>query len=71
MPTTRQLAAIMFTDIQGFTAMMQHDEELAVKIRDGHRKIFNGPTEKYNGKIEVGGQVNEGAVFRVILPIAS
>ncbi len=34
MPHSRQLAAIMFTDIQGFTAMMQHDEELAIKIRD-------------------------------------
>jgi len=48
---TRQLAAIMFTDIQGFTAMMQHDEELAIKIRDRHRKIFNSTTEKFNGTI--------------------
>ena len=26
MPRTRQFVAIMFTDIQGYTAMMQHDE---------------------------------------------
>jgi len=51
MSRTRQLVAIMFTDIQGYTAMMQHDEELAIKIRDRHRKIFNGTTEKFNGKI--------------------
>jgi len=47
----RQLAAIMFTDIQGYTAMMQQDEELAVRVRERHRKIFNGTTAKYNGKI--------------------
>jgi class 3 adenylate cyclase len=41
----------MFTDIQGYTAMMQHDEELAIKIRDRHRKIFNNTTEKFNGTI--------------------
>jgi TolB-like protein/class 3 adenylate cyclase/Tfp pilus assembly protein PilF len=51
MPRTRQLAAIMFTDIQGYTAMMQHDEELTIKIRDRHRKIFNSTTEQYKGTI--------------------
>jgi len=51
MQRTRQLAAIMFTDIQGYTAMMQHDEELAIKIRNRHRKIFNSTTEKFNGAI--------------------
>ncbi len=51
MPHTRQLVAIMFTDIQGYTAIMQHDEGLAIKIRERHRKIFNSTTEKFNGKI--------------------
>lgn len=51
MPRDRQLAAIMFTDIQGYTAIMQRDEELAIKIRDRHRKIFNSTTEKYKGTI--------------------
>ena len=51
MSETRQLAAIMFTDIQGYTAMMQHDEELAIKIRDRHRQVFNKTTETYNGTI--------------------
>jgi len=50
MPPTRQLTAIMFTDIQGYTATMQHDEELAIKIRDRHRKIFNSTTGKFHGK---------------------
>jgi len=51
MPQTRQLIAIMFTDIQDFTATMQQDEELAIKIRDRHREIFNSATDKFKGKI--------------------
>ena len=47
----RQLAAIMFTDIQGYTALMQKDEENAIKIRKRHREVFESVTEKYNGEI--------------------
>ena len=32
MPQGRQLAAIMFTDIVGYTAMMQADEQKAVAV---------------------------------------
>jgi LuxR family transcriptional regulator, maltose regulon positive regulatory protein len=51
MPHSRQLAAIMFTDIQGYTALMQQNEAKAIQARDKHRHIFNSITEKYNGKI--------------------
>ena len=51
MARTRKLAAIMFTDIQGYTALMQQDEVQAIQYRDKHRKLFNSTTEKYNGKI--------------------
>jgi len=51
MSQKRQLAAIMFTDIQGYTAMMQQDEEQAIKIRERHRDIFDSTTKKYRGKI--------------------
>jgi adenylate cyclase len=51
MERTRQLAAIMFTDIQGYTALMQQNEEKAVQSRDKHRLIFNSVTKKHNGKI--------------------
>lgn len=51
MTNTRQLAAIMFTDIQGYTALMQQNEEKAIQARHKHRKIFNSVTEKHNGKI--------------------
>ena len=34
MPTTRQLAAIMFADIAGYTALMETDEVLAMQYRE-------------------------------------
>ena len=48
---SRQLAAIMFTDIQGYTALMQQNEAKAIQARDRHRQIFNSTTEKYKGRI--------------------
>ncbi len=51
MSRTRQLAAIMFTDIQGYTALMQEDEQKALQARDKHRRIFNRATEKHRGRI--------------------
>ena len=52
MPTqSRQLAAIMFTDIVGYTALMQQNEEKAIQAREKHRRIFNSITEKHKGRI--------------------
>ncbi len=51
MKKTRQLAAIMFTDIEGYTALMQRDEARALVIRDKHRNVFNAATVKHQGKI--------------------
>ncbi len=48
---SRQLAAIMFTDIEGYTALMQADEERAIKHRERHRLIFESVTEKHQGRI--------------------
>lgn len=48
---TRKLAAIMFTDIEGYTAIMQEDEKKAMQFRDRHRQVFRGTTEKYKGQI--------------------
>ncbi len=47
----RQLVAIMFTDIEGYTALMQDNEEKAIQVREKHRAIFNSITEKHNGRI--------------------
>jgi class 3 adenylate cyclase/DNA-binding CsgD family transcriptional regulator len=47
----RQLMAIMFTDIVGYTAMMQQDEKKGKNIRGKHREIFSRLTAKHGGKI--------------------
>ena len=47
----RQLVAIMFTDIEGYTSLMQSDEKKGVVYRDRHRKVFDATTKKYNGRI--------------------
>lgn len=47
----RRLAAIMFTDIVGYTALMQQDENAAAGIRDRHRHEFQQNHKIYNGEI--------------------
>ncbi len=48
---TRQLAAIMFTDIEGYTTLMQQNEANAIDTRHKHRRIFNSITKKHKGKV--------------------
>lgn len=48
---SHQLAAIMFTDIKGYTALMQQDEGKALQFRNRHREVFNSVTQKFKGKI--------------------
>ncbi len=47
----RRLAAIMFTDIVGYTALMQQDESAAVKARARHRQVFDHQHELHRGEI--------------------
>jgi len=47
----RKLAAIMFTDMVGYTAMMQQNEQQAKINRDRHRKVLNSTIQKYSGTI--------------------
>ena len=51
MPQSRQLAAIMFTDIEGYTAIMQQNEQDAIILKDRHREILKTEHEKFNGRI--------------------
>ncbi|MDA4121172.1 MAG: tetratricopeptide repeat protein [Thaumarchaeota archaeon] len=48
----RRLAAIMFTDIVGYTALTQTNESLAIKLLEKHRKLIRPILSKYRG-IEV------------------
>ena len=49
-PDNRQLAAIMFTDIVGYTALMGRDEEKGLELLRKNRKIHKPLIEKYHGK---------------------
>ncbi len=51
MARERRLVAIMFTDIEGYTALMQRSEAEAVRTRQRHREVFNPTTAKYDGQI--------------------
>ncbi len=47
----RQLAAIMFTDIVGYTILMQDDEAKAAQVRKRHREVFEAQHKIFHGKI--------------------
>jgi TolB-like protein/Tfp pilus assembly protein PilF len=47
----RQLAAIMFTDMVGYTAQMQQDEKKAKNNRDRHRHVLEKSTADFHGLI--------------------
>lgn len=51
MSPSRQLAAIMFTDMVGYTALMQTDEEEATKKRQRHKLVFDKSVEEHHGKV--------------------
>ena len=48
---TRQLAAIMFTDIVGYTALMGKDEQKAFELLNKNRKIHLQAIESLNGRL--------------------
>src|SRR6476619_7149823 len=50
MPQSRQLAAIMFTDIVGYTALMGNDEKKAFELLNKNRQIQKPIIEQHNGR---------------------
>jgi len=51
MSSTRQLAAILFTDIAGYTAMMQRDEQSAITMVKHHRLVLEKAVSEYDGEV--------------------
>ena len=52
MPTSsRQLAAILFADIAGYTAIMQQDEQKALELINRFKVVLEKTTAEYEGKI--------------------
>ncbi|MEO5906319.1 MAG: adenylate/guanylate cyclase domain-containing protein, partial [Saprospiraceae bacterium] len=49
--STRQLAAIMFTDMVGYTALMQESEHSALDRRRKNKIIFEDCLSRHNGKL--------------------
>ena len=47
---SRQLAAIMFTDIVGYTALMGEDEERAFELLKKNRQVQRPIIERFNGR---------------------
>ena len=47
----RKLAAIMFTDMVGYTALMQKEESKARELIERHRSLMKPLIEKHNGEL--------------------
>ena len=47
----RQLAAILFTDIEGYTAIMHQSEQKAIDLKNRHREILQNEHKQFNGRI--------------------
>jgi len=48
---TRQLSAVMFADIQDYTALMQENERDAMIIRIKFQEVLKNACETHNGRI--------------------
>jgi class 3 adenylate cyclase len=46
-----QLVAVMYTDIVGYTAFMEEDEQVAMQLNEKHRAALKRCVEAHNGKL--------------------
>jgi len=58
--STRQLAAIMFSDVVGYTAIMGRDEPAALHALDAHRELLRILLPKFNGRMV--GEIGDGTL---------
>ena len=59
--TERKLAAIMFTDIAGYTALSAKDENKALKLLDKQEQILTPIIEEFNGTLH--NRIGDGLLF--------
>jgi class 3 adenylate cyclase len=59
----RELAAIMFSDIAGYTAIMGRDEQEGLDARDAHRELLRTILPDFNGRLL--GDLGDGALFEL------
>src|SRR5712691_2954361 len=57
---TRELAAIMFSDIAGYTAIMGRDERKALRALDDHRDFLRTILPRFNGRLV--GEIGDGTL---------
>jgi class 3 adenylate cyclase/pimeloyl-ACP methyl ester carboxylesterase len=50
-PAGRQILAIMFTDVVGYTAITERDEQSAVRIREAHRDLVQTLVKQFGGEV--------------------
>jgi len=51
MSQSRQLAAIMFTDILDYATLMQKEDKEVKRIKEKHHQVFDPIIQKYQGKV--------------------
>src|ERR1700745_4283986 len=56
----RELAAIMFSDIAGYTAIMTRDEREGLEARNSHRELLRTILPRFNGRLL--GDLGDGAL---------
>jgi adenylate cyclase len=57
---TRELAAIMFSDVVGYTAIMGRDEQQALRALEDHRELLRLLLPKFNGRMV--GEIGDGTL---------
>jgi adenylate cyclase len=57
---TRRLAAIMFSDIAGYTAIMGRDERQAIRALAAHRQMLRSQLPTFNGRML--GEIGDGTL---------
>src|SRR5215469_9537522 len=58
--STRELAAIMFSDVAGYTAIMGRDEQEAMHALDAHRGMLRSILPRFNGRLI--GEIGDGTL---------